>query len=134
MAEPLINVTIANLDQIVSAFNRAPGLMRAALPKAINQALMSIGGQAAINAPVRTGTLRRSILNPAQGLTLASTQTLIGSVGSGTGYGLFVEQGTKFMAAQPYLQPAVDEKADQVQKFFTDAVQSVLNIIAGSTR
>lgn len=134
MAEPLINVKIANLEEIIGAFNRAPSLMRAALPKAINQSLLTIGRQAEINAPVRTGRLRASILDPNGGLQLATAGVFNGAVGSGTGYGLFVEMGTKFMAAQPFLQPAVDTVTDQVQQFFTDAVQSVLNIIAGSTR
>ncbi len=133
-AQPLITVQITNLEQIISAFNQAPTLMRGALNKAINQSLLVIGRQATINAPVLTGNLRSSILDPSRGLQLASTGVFNGSVGSGTNYGLFVEQGTKFMAAQPFLQPAVDSTNDQVQQLFTSAVQGVLNTIGANTR
>lgn len=53
-----------------------------------------------------TGTLRRSIRLDIedQGLTAA--------VSANTDYAAYVEYGTRFMAAQPYLRPALHEQAD----------------------
>lgn len=128
-----IQITIKNSDQIVAAFKRAPERMRRAFPKAINRTLLTIGGKAAKNAPVRTGNLRGSILDPDRGLILATESMFKGSVGSGTGYGAFVEQGTRFMRAQPYLGPAVTDSQQQTEQFFTEAVGSVMSEIVSDT-
>lgn len=125
-----INIEITNAVEIEAAFRLAPAEMRAALTKVINKSLLSIGKAAAKNSPVRTGNLRSSILDPERGLKLDPGGLLRGSVGSGTNYGLFVEKGTRFMAAQPFLQPAVDSNIVQVQTFFVEAVKSVLDKIA----
>jgi HK97 gp10 family phage protein len=125
-----IKITIRNADQIAKAFRQAPQLMRVAFPKAINKALLTIGGQAARNAPVRTGNLRSSILDPNRGLQLANSTGFVGSVGSGTGYGGFVEGGTRFMRARPYLRPAVESTDAVIQEFFTEAVDSVFSQIS----
>lgn len=125
-----ISLKIVNIDQIVLAFAKGPQRMRRALLKATNQSLLTIGRKAAQNAPVLTGNLRSSILDPDRGLTLATDSMLSGSVGSGVGYGAFVEQGTRFMRAQPFLGPAVQDTNEQVNQFFTDAVSSVFSDIA----
>ncbi len=142
---PLITVRIINLPQIISAFRLAPSLMKPALTSAINKSLLTIGREADKNlqnvvykAPIsksgykRTGNLLSSVLDPNRGLQLARDGVFSGSVGSGVGYGLFVEMGTKFMAARPFLQPAVDSTQDQVTEFFVSGVQSVLDTIAGA--
>lgn len=138
------NVQIINAEQVRFAFDSAPDLMRPAIKNAINRSILLIGTKAALNAPVRTGRLRSSILGGSYkggsypqgyGLQLATDTVFYkGSVGSGTNYGLFVEMGTRFMRAQPFLQPAINSTSDQVQRFFTNAVQSVLDKIAERTK
>ena len=54
-----------------------------------------------------TGDLRRSI-----GLELGS-EGLSATVGPTAHYGAYVEFGTRFMDAQPYLRPALDVQARQ---------------------
>lgn len=134
MPNSLITVQIINADKMIAAFHRAPKLMSAALTNAINKSLFQIGGQAARNAPVRTGNLRSSILDPSRGLRLATQGVFSGSVGSGVGYGLFVELGTRFMRAQPFLQPAVVSEDSTVKGFFLEAVNSVLNDIERNSK
>lgn len=128
-----IQVTIANADQLSSAFKQYPTLIRKSLSDAINSSLLTIGKEAASNAPVRTGNLRSSILDPTRGLNLVSEGVFSGSVGSGVGYGGYVEFGTRYMQAQPYLVPAVDSTNNTVQGFFTKAVDDVLNKISKMT-
>lgn len=53
------------------------------------------------NSPVRTGTLRNSIR--AIRITALHWKVVVGAH-----YGLYVEWGTRYMRAQPYLQPAVN--------------------------
>lgn len=62
------------------------------------------------NAPVDTGHLKRSIgLNMTDaGLTAEVTPT--------AEYAPYVELGTRFMEAQPYLKPAFDEQKEKFEK------------------
>lgn len=55
------------------------------------------------NAPVRHGDLKRSIE------LLIEDDGLTSVVKPGMEYAAYVEYGTRFMAAQPYLRPAFDQ-------------------------
>ena len=65
-------------------------------------------------APVRTGRLK---------LSINSQQTVLGSykIGVDAPYGVYVEYGTRYMAAQPYFRPAID--AEKVR--FVEAMRKV---------
>ena len=63
------------------------------------------------NAPVDTGTLKRSI-----GLEITDSG-MTAEVEPTADYAPYVELGTRFMDAQPYLKPAFD---DQKEKFKRD--------------
>lgn len=63
------------------------------------------------NAPVDTGTLKRSI-----GLEITDSG-MTAEVRPTADYAPYVELGTRFMEAQPYLKPAFD---DQKEKFKRD--------------
>lgn len=62
------------------------------------------------SAPVDTGFLKRSIL-----LTMKDNG-LTGVVEPTATYSSFVEYGTRFMAAQPYVRPNYDEQSKQFIK------------------
>ena len=62
------------------------------------------------NAPVDTGTLKRSIdLEITDGGMTAEVEPT-------AGYAPYVEFGTRFMEAQPYLKPAFDEQSEKFRK------------------
>lgn len=63
------------------------------------------------NAPVDTGTLKRSI-----GLEITDSG-MSAEIEPTAEYAPYVELGTRFMEAQPYLKPAFD---DQKEKFKRD--------------
>lgn len=70
--------------------------------------------RARVLVPVRTGALRNSILietPPAQGVKPEGMRTII--VSAGMFYAPFVEFGTRFMAARPYLRPAAEAERDR---------------------
>lgn len=58
-------------------------------------------------APIHTGTLMRSITVRTQ------DNGMTGVVGPTAEYGGYVEKGTRFMAAQPYLEPSLNEVTPQ---------------------
>lgn len=62
------------------------------------------------NAPVDTGTLKRSIgLEIADGGMSAEVEPM-------AEYAPYVELGTRFMEAQPYLKPAFEEQSKEFRK------------------
>ena len=62
------------------------------------------------NAPVDTGTLKRSI-----GLKITDGG-MSAEVEPTAEYAPYVELGTRFMEAQPYLKPAFDEQKEKFKK------------------
>lgn len=122
---PEISIRISNIDQIKAAFARAPALMTRELNKAIQRTVLTIGRTSRQLTPVDTGRLRAS--------TYERFSNLKGEVGTNTEYDVFVHEGTRFMKARPYLRSAVQRHQGQVDGFFTDAVQQVLNVIGEQT-
>lgn len=62
------------------------------------------------NAPVDTGTLERSI-----GLEITDSG-MAAEVEPTAEYAPYVELGTRFMEAQPYLKPAFDDQKEKFKK------------------
>jgi HK97 gp10 family phage protein len=66
-------------------------------------------------APVRTGYLRSTIY--------AKVQEWVVEVGADAAYALFVELGTKYMQAHPYLYPAIQEYLPQLESVVIAAIE-----------
>ena len=65
--------------------------------------------------PVRTGYLRSTIY--------AKIQNWVAEIGAEATYALFVELGTKYMQAHPYLYPAVQEFLPQLESVVIAAIK-----------
>ena len=81
------------LDQVIA---RLPG----AADYATELAADAVVERARARVPVRTGALRASIRKAGGGRRWIVTATMA--------YAAFVEFGTRFMAARPYLRPAIE--------------------------
>ena len=64
--------------------------------------------------PVKTGHLRSSIY--------AKIQEWVAEIGAEVTYALFVEFGTRYMQAQPYLYPAIQEHLPQLEAIICEAI------------
>lgn len=98
--------------------NRIPQIaaaIRPALSRAVKTATLDVQAKAQAIVPVKTGTLRRSI-------TSQFPSELTGRVGPSVNYGVYVEMGTRRMAARPYMRPA----AAQAASGFVSAVRAAL--------
>lgn len=122
---PDIQIKIKNLAQIKAAFDRSPRLMIRYLNLAIRKTTLTIEADSKRNTPVKTGRLRAS--------TFSRFSILKGEVGTNTTYDRFVHEGTRFMSARPYLRLAVESNQSNTDRFFTTAVQRVLNDIGRMT-
>ena len=98
-------IKFAGLDELQRELIRRSHLEEAKKVVAKNGARLQRGGQE--KAPVDTGTLKRSIGLKIEdgGLTAISGPT--------AHYGEYVEKGTRFMSAQPYMRPALNEVKGQ---------------------
>lgn len=98
-------------DRFEKVMKDAAGML-----KAPQELLTDIGLLAQGNAqrltPVATGTLRRSITNRIEGNAVY--------IGTAVEYAPFVEYGTSRMAAQPYLQPGIDNSLSDVERLAAD--------------
>jgi HK97 gp10 family phage protein len=65
--------------------------------------------------PVRTGYLRSTIY--------AKIQEWVAEIGAVATYALAVELGTKYMQAQPYLYPAIQQYLPQLEAVITSAIE-----------
>lgn len=82
----------------------------------VKRATFSIEADAKAKVPVRTGTLRRSIVSRFEGGGMR------GIVGPSVKYGLWVEVGTRRMAARPFMRPAAEANLPK----FLERVRAVL--------
>jgi HK97 gp10 family phage protein len=65
-------------------------------------------------APVRTGHLRSSIY--------AKIQEWVAEIGAEATYAIFIEFGTRYMQAQPYLYPAIQEHLPRLEQIICEAI------------
>ncbi|MCW3998897.1 MAG: HK97 gp10 family phage protein [Candidatus Bathyarchaeota archaeon] len=65
--------------------------------------------------PVRTGYLRSSIY--------AKIQEWVAEIGADATYALFVELGTKYMQAHPYLYPAIQQYLPELEVVIVSAIE-----------
>lgn len=91
-----VNITVKLLNNHVDTLKRR---MKIGSELAAARSARVIAAEAAKNAPVLTGSLRDSIRAEGEG---ENWVVIVGAP-----YGAYVEFGTRFMAAQPYLLPAV---------------------------
>lgn len=75
---------------------------------AVAKVALDVEATAKTLAPVDTGNLKNSISSEIDGLTA--------EVSASTSYSDYVEYGTSRMAAQPYMGPAFDEHAPNLEK------------------
>ena len=66
--------------------------------------------------PVKTGYLRSSIY--------AKVQEWVAEVGAEATYALFIELGTRYMRARPYLYPAIQEHLPRLEQIICEAIDS----------
>ncbi len=98
------------------------------LINALEAGALPVQNDAKRRCPVDTGNLRRSIHtgNQQSGGTTASVE-----VGTDVEYAGYVEFGTRFMPAQPYLRPALESQRPDALREAADALRALLGRAAG---
>lgn len=99
-------------------FKRALAKLDTALQSKVREQLQEwsrqVQQQAQNKVPVRTGYLQSSIY--------AMVREWVAEIGAEAAYALFVEFGTRYMQAQPYLQPAIQEGLPGLERVILEAL------------
>ena len=67
------------------------------------------------DVPVRSGYLRSKIY--------AKIKEWVAEIGAETTYAMFVELGTRYMRARPYLWPAIQEHLPRLEAIISEAIE-----------
>lgn len=111
--------TSSTIRIISNRLPQVPGMVKAALSAEVSKSAYAVQAQAQAKAPVRTGTLRRSITTQIQQAGQRAT------VGPSVEYGIYVEFGARGRAPRPYMRPA----AEAVLPQFVASVRAALAAI-----
>lgn len=123
---PEIKVDVVGIPGLEAALRQLGNRVERVLEGAVRQAARVVATEARGRAPVDTGTLRRSI-TAAKLESLAVAGSMFVDYGVGVErnktfrnadgyYARFLEFGTKKMSARPWLRPALDARAQEVQQ------------------
>lgn len=106
----------------------APQIVEAEITTATDRVAIYGMGVSIRNTPVDTGHLRRS---HAQMPTSYSGGTATGGWGNAVAYGVFQEYGTRFMKAQPFMEPGREAAESRMDAEFSGAITRIVEALGG---
>ena len=98
-----VSVKFKGLDAFISGVSGQSKVIQKEIDGAIWESAQRIERAAKLNAPVDTGYLRQNI-------AAKKTGNLQARVDSFAVYSFYQEYGTRYMAAQPYFRPAINNE------------------------
>jgi len=117
-----MTATIRGISAVVRNLETLKKDIEEGTRKAAMRAAFEIEGEAVSRVPVNTGRLKASIGTNEAGNIIEVGSGVRG--GSEVEYAHFVEFGTRNMAAQPYLQPAVETIRSKYPNMVIDDVKA----------
>jgi HK97 gp10 family phage protein len=111
-----INCDVEGLEEFKVAMQQFDSGMQRQVHEQLEGWVMEVKEYAKSLAPVRTGLLRSSIY--------AKINEWVAEIGAEATYALFVEFGTQYMQARPYLYPAVQEHLPRLEQIICEAIDA----------
>lgn len=110
-----LKIKVEGIDKVIENIDKYNDEIQNKIKQVLADGGMKIQTEAQNRAPVRTGTLRASIEYKPNGLQV--------EVVAGVDYASFVEFGTRFMEPQPFLTPAFELVAPQIERDIKEVLQ-----------
>jgi len=110
-----ISCDIKGIEEFKAAMERFNSAMQRHVHRQLVSWAADVKALAKQIVPVRTGHLRSSIY--------AKIQDWVAEIGAEATYALFVELGTRYMRARPYLYPAIREHLPRLEQIICDALE-----------
>lgn len=104
-----------------AALAKFPREVRSDLPKMVKDAAEPVRARAQTLAPWRTGALAGSIR-----IVGGISKVAVRAGGAKAFYARFQEYGTKKMAANPFLRPAVEERGAEVRRIIDQHMRQII--------
>ncbi|WP_203246337.1 HK97-gp10 family putative phage morphogenesis protein [Sporosarcina beigongshangi] len=114
---------IEGLDRFMAWATNAPRELNDAARQAVKNRTLEMEANAKAQAPVDTGTLRRSINSQIS----ETSGSITGEVSTNLEYATHVEYGTSKQVAQPYMTPAYVNASRQLEEDLRQAMREVSN-------
>lgn len=111
-----ISCDIEGVEEFVVAMERFDSAMQKHVHRQLASWAADVKALAKQLVPVRTGHLRASIY--------AKIREWVAEIGAEATYGLFVELGTRYMRARPYLYPAIQEHLPRLEQIICDGLEA----------
>lgn len=115
-------IIIDGLTDVQDAFRDVKASLRIAIVKALRRGALIVEGEAKRLCPVDTGRLQGSITSD-----MVNDHTI--AVGTNVEYASYVEYGTRYQSAQPYLRPARDSREQEVREAVGAHIEHALDAI-----
>lgn len=113
-----MELDVEGAENISSRFQDKAEALRSGMGDALREIAQVIVDSAQANAPVDTGYLRDNIQIQSE----SDTEVIVVSAAE---YSTFVEHGTRYMSAQPFFEPAIEEGRSQAGQILRDAFENV---------
>ena len=110
-----VTFDVEGVDEFVAAIQKFDRELQEQVRAWLYDWAQRLAAQAARNSPVRTGYLRSTVY--------AEVKDWVAEVGASAAYSYFVEMGTRYMRAQPFLYPAVQELLPELEANIIGAIE-----------
>ena len=111
-----IQCDIDGVEEFVVAMKRFDSGMQRRIHSQLASWAADVKALAKQLVPVRTGHLRDSIY--------AKIREWVAEIGAEATYSVFVEFGTRYMRARPYLYPAIQKYLPRLEQIICDALEA----------
>jgi len=111
-----ISCYVEGVEEFRQAIQRFDSAMQRHVHRQLESWAEAVKVMAQQLVPVRTGYLRSTIY--------AKIREWIAEIGAEAAYALFVEFGTRYMRARPYLYPAIQEYLPKLERIICDALEA----------
>lgn len=110
-----VSFDVQGVDEFVAAMQRLDAALQERVRAWLYDWAQRVVAEAKRRAPVRTGYLRSQIY--------ALMKELLVEIGAAATYSYFVEFGTRYMAAHPFLFPAIQEFLPELEINIIGAIE-----------
>jgi HK97 gp10 family phage protein len=111
-----INIDVTGAEEFKAAMERFDSGMQRQVHERLANWAADVKASARQLVPVQTGQLQRSIYS--------EISDWVAEVGAEAAYAMFVELGTRYMRARPFLYPAVQEELPRLETIICEAIET----------
>ncbi len=115
-----VTITVEGAEEFAAAMRKFDEAMQQKVRDWLADWARRVAASANSKAPERTGYLKSTIYS--------EIQEWVAEVGAAAAYAIFVEKGTRYMRAQPFLEPALQEHLPELEANIIGAIEQAKSV------